>query len=360
MPPDGTPVGSLGEFGLIDRLRAILGSPDDAGLRRRLVKGISDDAAVLLPVPDRLQLISTDSYAEGIHFDLTYTSPHHLGWKVMAASLSDIAAMAGRPDFATVALCIPQKATVELISRLYEGVAAACREYSVAVVGGDTTASSGGLIIGVTVTGSAGKDRVVYRSGAQPGDLLCVSGHLGASHAGLKILLREKARFAGSDPGTPFIPDLARYTSALEKHFMPRPRFDIAGFFSERIRVHAMIDISDGLASEIHHICSESGVGAALYERSIPVDLVTQHIAGEFSESPLLYALYGGDEYELLFTISDTEYEKLENLTEDVSVIGRMTEADKGIVYVRENGETEPLAGRGWDHFRAPGPGPDR
>ena len=350
-----TPVGAIGEFALIDRLRNILGpgsvSPE---LHQRLIKGISDDAAIFRPSPGRVQLITTDTYVEGIHFDLTYTALRHLGWKVTAASLSDIAAMGGRPEYATVSICLPQRMSVEMIEELYEGIAGACREYSLLVAGGDTSASSGGLIISVTITGSAEEKKVIYRNGAKPGDYICVTGHLGSSLAGLKILLREKARFAATLAGETFTPNLEPYSAALEKHFMPRPRFDITELLTGDVRVNAMIDISDGLASEIHHICKESRVGASVYGRSIPIDLVTQHIAGEFSESPVEYALYGGDEYELLFTLPDKEYEKLEKLSNDVSVVGRITDADKGILFVRENGETEPLKPGGWDHFKRP------
>jgi thiamine-monophosphate kinase len=350
-----TPVGSLGEFALIDRLQKILGSVSvTPEIHQRLIKGIFDDAAVFRPAAGKVQLVTTDSYAEGIHFDLTYTALRHLGWKVMAASVSDIAAMGGAPEYATVSISVPQRMSVEMLEELYEGIAGACREYSFLVAGGDTTASSAGLVISVTIIGSAEEQKVVYRNGAKPGDYLCVTGHLGASLAGLKILLREKSRFAATLEGETFTPNLEPYAAALEKHFMPRPRFDIVGILTSTVCANAMIDISDGLASEIHHICKESNVGATLFERSIPVDLVTQHIAGEFSESPVDYALYGGDEYELLFTLTDKEFEKLEQLTNDVSVVGRITEAGTGVMFVRENGETEPLKAGGWDHFKRP------
>ncbi len=343
-----TDISSIGEFGLIERIRRIAGSiPPDSGL----IRGISDDAAVYRPTPGTVQLITTDAFAEGIHFDLTYTSLKHLGWKVMAASFSDIAAMGGAPRYATIAISLPRKISVEMIEELYAGIAAACRKYGCIPAGGDTTASAANTTISVTVTGEAPEERVRYRSGARAGELLCVTGHLGASIAGLKILRKEKERFLGSG-GTDFTPNLEPYAAAIERHLVPKPRLDLVPVLTGTIAIGAMIDISDGLASEVHHICRESGTGASVYEHNLPVESITQKIAGEFGESPTGYALYGGEEYELLFTISDSEYEKLDRLTNDVTIIGRVTEPSAGIMLVREQGETEALSPGGWDHFR--------
>ena len=348
-----TSIASIGEFALIDRIKKIVAlHVDDASVHDQLLTGISDDAAVYMPSPGKVQLVTTDAFIEGIHFDLTFTSFLHLGWKVMAASMSDIAAMGGTPRYATITLSLSQKISVEMVEELYRGIASICKKYSCLVIGGDTTASSGNMMISVTVIGEAVESKVIRRSGAKPGDYICVSGHLGSSLAGLKILLREKKRFAEANDASGFTPSLEAYAPAIEKHLMPKPRLDLVKILTEHVSVHAMIDISDGLASEVHHLCTNSNVGAAVYEHNIPLVSVTQRIAGEFSELPTDYALYGGEEYELLFAISDKEFEKLERVTNDVTIIGRFTEKEKGISLVRENGEPEPLIFRGWDHFR--------
>jgi thiamine-monophosphate kinase len=353
MTPSGTDITSIGEFGLIERIRRIVEAiPAGDGTRGNLLKGISDDAAVYRPAPGTVQLLTTDAFAEGIHFDLTFTSLKHLGWKIMAANFSDIAAMGGVPRYATIALALPQKISVEMIDDLYAGIAAACRKYGCIPVGGDTTASAANMMISVTVAGEAPEHAVRYRGGARPGEYLCVTGHLGASIAGLKILRREKETFLRSG-GDDFTPNLEPYAAAIERHLVPKPRLDLSALLTGRVNIGALIDISDGLASEVHHLCAASGTGASVFEHNLPVESITQKIAAEFGDSPTDYALYGGEEYELLFTISDAEYEKLDRLTNDVSIIGRMTETAAGIQLVREQGEPEALAAGGWDHFAA-------
>jgi thiamine-monophosphate kinase len=347
-----TEISHIGEFGLIERIEKIVQSQVGlAGTRDDLIKGISDDAAVYRPTPRLVELLTTDALVEGVHFDLTFTSMKHLGWKAIVASLSDIAAMGGIPKYATITICLPNKISVEMIEECYEGAALACKNYSCRIIGGDTTATQGAMVISVTMVGEAEEPRVIYRSGAQPGDYVCVSGHLGSSVAGLKILLREKEEFLNANNQQAFTPRLEAYTAAIGKHLMPKPRLDLAKIFSHQVHVHSMIDISDGLASEIHHLCANSDVGATVFEHNIPVDAITQNIAAELSTSPTDYALYGGEEYELLFTLSETEYKKLEELTGDVTIIGRITEQDRGIELVRENGEREQLTAHGWDHF---------
>lgn len=352
-------ISSIGEFGLIRRIAGILGQTYDSGedlpppgSGDTLLRGISDDAAAFRPTPGKIQLLTTDMFVEGIHFDLTFTSPGHLGWKVMTANISDIAAMGGLPAFATVAISLPAKITVPMVEEFYEGIARSTRRFGYRVVGGDTTAASGNMTVSVAMTGETDEGKLLTRRGAVPGDYLCVSGHLGASFAGLRVLQREKARYLSS-PGdrAGFSPNLEPYKAALEKHLMPAPRLDLVPLLTDRVRVNAMIDISDSLASEVHHICEQSGTGAAVYERNLPLDGVTQQIASEFSESPTSYALHGGEEFELLFTLSDGEYEKLEAMTADVTVIGRIQEKEKGIICVREQGESAPLPRTGWDHF---------
>jgi thiamine-monophosphate kinase len=246
-----------------------------------------------------------------------------------------------------------------MVEEIYGGIAQSMKQFGYHVIGGDTTGSTGNMTVSVAMTGEAVEDQVFARDGAVPGDYLCVSGHLGASIAGLKILQREKSRYlSGEGKPESFKPNLEPYTGALAKHLMPAPRLDLIPLLGGKIRVTAMIDISDALASEVHHICELSGTGAAVYERNLPVDGVTQKIAAELGESPTGYALYGGEEYELLFTLSDGEYEKLESVTSDVTVVGRIQEKEKGIVCVSEQGETRALPKKGWDHFSA-GKGPD-
>ena len=347
-----TAISSIGEFGLIDRIRRIADvRVDDPVLHENLILGIADDAAVFRPTPGKVELLTTDAFVEGVHFDLTFTSFKHLGWKVMAANFSDIAAMGGVPRYATIALSLPQKISVEMLDEFYRGVRSACEKYSCLPVGGDTTASIGNMTIAVSVVGEANETQLRYRSGARTGEYICVTGHLGASLAGLKVLQREKGRFGQFRDPENFTPNLERYAQAIERHLLPRPRLDISGILTDRVSIGAMIDISDGLASEVRHICAESKVGAVIYEHSVPVASITQHIASEFNERPTEYALFGGEEYELVFTISDAEFEKLDKLTNDATVIGRVTMQEQGIELVRENGEHEPLRSGGWDHF---------
>ena len=346
-------ISRVGEFGLIKRIQELTQfHVDDAGVHDRLIKGIADDTAVYRPTPGKVQLLTTDALVEGIHFDLTFTSLKHLGWKAMVASLSDIAAMGGVPRYATITLSLPKKISVEMVAEFYAGASFACKKYSCLIVGGDTTTSLANMVVSVALIGEADESRIVYRAGAKPGDYLCVTGHLGASLAGLKILQREKEHFIKAKDKKEFTPNLEPYARAIEKHLMPKPRFDVSKILIKQVNIHAMIDISDGLASEVYHLCSASGVGAAVDEHNIPVDAVTQQIASELSESPTDYALYGGEEYELLFTISEEEYEKLDRLTNDVSIIGRITEREKGIELVRENSEHEALKFGGWNHFK--------
>ncbi len=348
-----THLSAVGEFGLIDRVSKLINiRVDDATVNDNLIKGLADDAAVYRPTDGKVQLLTTDVFVEGVHFDLTFTSFKHLGWKTIAANLSDIAAMGGTPRYLTVALSIPSKISVEMVEEFYGGAVYACKKYSCLIVGGDTTTSLANMMVTVSLIGEAEGQHVIYRRGAKAGDYLCVTGHFGGSLAGLKILQREKERFALSTEPGKFRPNLELYKQAIEKHLMPKPRLDISNILVNNISVHAMIDVSDGLASEVHHLCAESDVGAVIHEHNVPVEPVTQRIAGEFSESPVTYALFGGEEYELLFAISEGEYGKLERLTNDVTIVGRVTEKNKGIVVVRENGEHEPLPFGGWDHFK--------
>ncbi len=347
-----TEISAIGEFGLIDRIRRLTDVPPaDPNVRQNLLIGIGDDAAAFRPAPGSAGLVSVDTFLEGIHFDLTYTSLSHLGWKAVAASLSDIAAMGGAPRYVLLALSIPAKISVEMIDELYSGAVAACKKYSCLIVGGDTAASTANLSVTATVIGEAPENAIIYRKGAKAGDYLCVTGHLGGSIAGLKVLQREKQKFLASGNGSAFEPNLEPYKHAIEKHLVPKPRFDISSLFAGKVKVHSMVDVSDGLASEVHHLCRAGDVGASVYEHNLPIEPLIQRIADEFSASPTDYALHGGEEYELLFTLSDEEHAKLEKLTNDVSIIGRIIPAGEGIHKVREQGEKEPLLPGGWNHF---------
>lgn len=343
---------SIGESGLINRIRELVDfRVDDAVLRDQLIRGVGDDAAVFRPTPGKVQLLTTDAMVEGVHFDLTFTSFKHLGWKAIVSNISDIAAMGGVPRYATIVLSLPNKISLEMVEEFYQGTAFACKKYSCLIVGGDTTTSFANMDVTVALTGEADEGKVIYRSGARVGDLLCVSGHLGSSHAGLKILQREKQRFLNDDQPEKFTPELEPYKEALERYLMPSPRLDLAKLLVHNADVHAMIDVSDGLASEVHHICESSGVGAEVWEHNLPVVRTTRRVAEEFGENAAQYALYGGEEYELLFTLTDGEFKNLDRLTDDVSIVGRIVEKGRGVELIRENGEREMLQRGGWDHF---------
>jgi thiamine-monophosphate kinase len=353
MPTKRTELHTIGEFGLIARIRTLVDfHVDDATLHENLVRGVADDAAVYRPTPGKVQIFTTDAMVEGVHFDLTFQSVKHLGWKAMVCNISDVAAMGGVPRYAAVVLSLPQKMSVEMVEEFYEGAVFACKKYSCLIVGGDTTASSGNMMVTVAMTGEADGAKVVYRSGAEPGDLICVTGHLGAAHAGLSILLREKERFVKAPDPEAFEPNLEPYKFALKRYLMPEPRLDMSRLLVDNVKIHAMIDVSDGAASEVRHVCESSNVGAEVWEHNLPVEGVTQLIARELSKSATELALYGGEEYELLFTLSDKEFAKLERLTNDVTVIGRIVDLQRGVELVRESGERQPLPVGGWDHFR--------
>jgi thiamine-monophosphate kinase len=349
--PLQTSIGQIGEFGLIERIKKIVEiNVNDSTVQDDLVMGIADDSAVYRPSSSKLQLFTTDTMVEGIHFDLTFTSFAHLGWKAIVSNISDVAAMCGLPRYALVSISMPQKISVEMIEEFYKGAVSACKKYSCLIVGGDTTAIAGNMVVSISMIGEVEPEKVIYRNTAKTGDLICVTGHLGGAHAGLKVLLREKNRYL--EKSEKFLPSLEPYKPAIEKYLYPKPRLDISKIISDGIRVNAMIDISDGLASEVHHICNNSDMGAEIWEHNIPVHTSSQKIAGEFSENVINYALHGGEEYELLFTLADKEFEKLENFTADVTILGRIVDKSKGINIVRENGEKELLQFEGWDHFK--------
>ena len=339
-----TELDELGEFGLIDQLT------QDFPLRNASsLKGVGDDAAVIDHEGYRT-LVSVDLLVEGIHFDMTYTPLKHLGYKSAVVNFSDIYAMNGTPTQIVVGLGISNRYSVEALNELYAGIRLACEAYGVDLVGGDTTSSRTGLVISITVIGKAKDEDIVYRSGAKPNDLLCVSGDLGGAYMGLLILEREKAEYM-ANPNMQ--PQLGGFDYVLERQLKPEARKDIIARLKEiGVKPTSMIDISDGLASEILHLCKESGVGCQLYEDKIPLDPSTEKIAKDFQIVPSVAAMNGGEDYELLFTIDQKDYEKIQKMAEDVTVIGYMTE-DKGIAeLVTPDRHVIPLKAQGWDHFK--------
>ena len=339
-----TELDELGEFGLIDQLT------QDFPLRNpSSLKGVGDDAAVINHEGYRT-LVSVDLLVEGVHFDMTYTPLRHLGYKAAVVNFSDIYAMNGTPTQIVVGLGVSNRYSVEALDELYAGIRLACENYNVDLVGGDTTSSQSGLVISITVIGQAKEEDVVYRSGAKPNDLLCVSGDLGGAYMGLLILEREKAEYL-ANPNMQ--PQLQGFDYVLERQLKPEARKDIIAKLKELgVKPTSMIDISDGLASEVLHLCKESGVGCQLYEGKIPQDPTTVKLAKDFQVVPSITALNGGEDYELLFTIDQKDYEKIQQMSQDVTVIGYMT-ADKGIAeLITPDNHVIPLKAQGWNHFK--------
>jgi len=335
-----TSVSELGEFGLIDRLTK------DVKLKNEsTVKGIGDDAAVL-DYKEKQIVVSTDLLTEGIHFNLMYVPLKHLGYKAVVVNLSDIYAMNAVPKQITVSIAVSGKFSVEALEDLYAGIHLACETYNVDLVGGDTTSSLTGLIISITAIGEGEKDSIVKREGAKPTDLLCVTGDLGGAYMGLQLLERENEVFKVNPK---MQPQLAGYDYILERQLKPEARQDVPGIFKKLgIVPTSMIDISDGLSSEIMHLCKKSDVGCSLFEDKVPMDNQTKQMAEEFSINPIVAALNGGEDYELLFTISLDDYEKIKN-DPDFTIIGHMTEASEGINLVTNAGSAIPLEAQGWN-----------
>ena len=339
-----TELNELGEFGLIDQLTA------DFPLRNASsLKGVGDDAAVINHEGMRT-LVSVDMLIEGIHFDMTYCPLKHLGYKAAVSNFSDIYAMNGTPTQIVVGLGVSSRFSVEALDELYAGIRLACERYHVDMVGGDTTSSKSGLVISITVIGMAKDEDIVYRSGAKKNDLLCVTGDLGGAYIGLLILEREKVEFL-SNPHMQ--PQLKGMDYVLERQLKPEARKDVVEQLKTLgIKPTSMIDISDGLASEILHLCKESGVGCQLYEDRIPIDPTTDKMAKEFQIVPSVAALSGGEDYELLFTIDQKDYEKIKTISADVTVIGYMTD-DKGVAeMITPDGHVIPIKAQGWDHMK--------
>ena len=339
-----TPITSLGEFKLIDHLTRNIKQYDNNGT----VKGIGDDTAAI-DAGDNLTLLTKDLLVEGVHFNIMYTPLKHLGYKSIAVNLSDIYAMNGTPTQVIVGIAISSRYTVEALEEIYEGMKLACEKYQVDLVGGDTTSSTSGLFISVTAMGKVAKDKITYRSGAKANDLICVSGNLGGAYAGLLVLEREKEVFKANPQAQP---DLNQFAYVLERQLKPEPRKDIVDMLLKKeIVPTSMIDISDGLASEILHICKSSDMGAVIYEEKIPVDVQTATVAHEFKIDPTTFALNGGEDYELLFTISQKDYDKISEL-EKIAVIGHITENAAQADLVSTSGNVITIRAQGWDSFR--------
>ena len=335
-----TELSELGEFGLIKYLTQHIQLHQPS-----TVKGVGDDAAVI-DYNDKQTVITTDMLVEGVHFDLTYVPLKHLGYKSVMVNLSDLLAMNAKPKQILVSIAISNRFSLEAIEELYAGMLLACNKHAIDLIGGDTTSSRSGLVISITAIGSAEKNKIVYRNTAKENDLLCVSGDLGGAYMGLQILEREKAVFK-DNPNLQ--PDLTGKDYILERQLKPEARFDVIDLFEKiDLKPTAMIDISDGLSSEILHIVTQSDVGVDLYEEKIPIDTETYETAREFNLDPTLCALNGGEDYELLFTISMSDYEKLKNKNL-VSVIGHITKKEKGYNMIAKDGTVHPIKAQGWN-----------
>jgi thiamine-monophosphate kinase len=344
--PQQTDVSNIGEFGLIAVLRDTLGEPSDDDL----VSGIGDDTAVYRVGGDRVHLLTTDTLTEGIHFDRAFMPMEHLGFKAMSVNVSDIAAMNATPRYATVTLGLSQQVSVEMAETIYEGVKEACDAYDMTVIGGDTV-SSHALSLSVSIVGEADEDEVVYRSGAQVGDKLCVTGDIGASYAGLKVLVRNRQQL--EEEGEDFQPNLDPFSYVIRRHLAPPAQLKTVKDWAQAgVQPNALIDISDGLASEVHHVCEASEVGAQLYEPALPIDPETRNTATDFGEDVSLYALIGGEDYELVFTMPEDRLDALD--PQSYTVIGDIEAAedrDDPVLIQRADGENVPLQPGGYDHF---------
>ncbi len=344
MSTERTEISSLGEFGLIDHLTRNIEIQNAS-----TILGVGDDAAVIDHF-GKQTVLTTDLLVEGVHFDLIYTPLKHLGYKSVVVNFSDVYAMNAIPTQVILSIGISNRFSLEALDEFYEGVYAACEKYGVDLVGGDTTTSQKGFIISLTAIGEVAPDNYVKRSTAKKGDLLCVSGDLGAAYVGLLFLEREKKIFIES-PGVQ--PDLEGETYVIGRLLKPEARKDIVEFFAtNQIKPTAMMDISDGLSSEILHICKDSNLGCVLYEEKIPVSEEMKKAAFKFEIDPTACALSGGEDYELLFTVAQEDYEKLV-LNEQISVVGYMTGPEEGAHIITKGGSKHPVTAQGWNHLRS-------
>ncbi|MCM2302697.1 MAG: thiamine-phosphate kinase [Flavobacteriaceae bacterium] len=338
-----TNISELGEFGLIDHLTSqfVIKQPTT-------IKGVGDDAAVL-DFKNQQVVLTTDLLIEGVHFDLSYMPLKHLGYKAAIVNISDVCAMNATPTQITVSIAISNRFPLEAIEELYAGIKIACEKYGVDLVGGDTTSSTKGMLISVTALGVLKAEDVVYRSGAKPNDLLVVSGDLGAAYLGLQVLEREKQVFLVNPQSQP---DLTAYDYLIERHLKPEARKDIIEMLKELdVKPTAMIDISDGLSSEILHLCKQSNVGCKLYEDKIPLDQQVISTCEEFNINSTTVALSGGEDYELLFTVAQEDFDKIKG-NPSMTIIGFMTEAKEGVNLITRANQQIEITAQGWNSFK--------
>jgi thiamine-monophosphate kinase len=338
-----TELSELGEFGLIARL-----THEFSNQQHSTVKGMGDDAAVFKN-DGMLNLITNDLLVEGVHFDLTYTPLKHLGYKAAVVNFSDIYAMNGTPTQMVIGIAVSNRFSVEALEEFYAGIRMACNKYNVDLVGGDTTSSKSGLFISITVIGKVSEEKIAYRNTAFENDLICVSGDLGGAYAGLMLLEREKSVFLANPD---MQPDLEGYDYIIERQLKPEARKDIVSFLEEKgIVPTSMIDISDGLASEIMHICSDSDKGCFIYEEKIPIDITTINFCDSLKIDPTTAALNGGEDYELLFTVAQNDFEKIKDYP-DITIIGHIAEKSAGYNLVTRSNQMAPLQAQGWDGLK--------
>ncbi|MBN1144715.1 MAG: thiamine-phosphate kinase [Bacteroidales bacterium] len=333
-------ISDLGEFGLIRHLTSDLVSRNES-----TIKGVGDDAAVL-GFGGRKVVISTDMLAEGVHFNLVYTPLKHLGYKAAVVNFSDVYAMNAQPRQLLVSMALSAKFRLSMVEEIYSGIRLACEQYGVDLVGGDTTSSMTGLVLSLTVVGDAADEELVYRSGAGINDLICVSGNLGGAYIGLQVLERERVMF---EKHQDMQPALMGYDYVLERQLKPEARKDIIALLKELgIKPTSMIDISDGLSSELMHICEQSGRGCKIYSDKVPVHEETRRISQEFGIDPLIAALNGGEDYELLFTIPVSQFDQVGN-RQEISIIGHVVEAAEGARMIDSHGSVVALQAQGWN-----------
>ncbi|MCR4440179.1 MAG: thiamine-phosphate kinase [bacterium] len=332
-------IAEIGEFGLIARLKALCGQPPAA-----VVVGIDDDAAAFRHSGDELLVVTTDALVEGVHFRWDYFTPYQLGWRSMAANISDIAAMAAEPRYAVVSVALPAAMSVEEVEGLYQGMVDLAARSGASIIGGDTTRSPGGLFLSITVCGSVPPRSIARRDGARAGDGLYVTGFLGQAHAGLLAL------------SSPALLPKERFPAAVGRHLQPLPRVQEALFLRDNLHLTSMIDVSDGLASEVHHLCRLSGVGAVVEEAAIPLSAEAREIAACLRQEASEFALNGGEDFELLFTAADTEVQAVRRSFEEefglsFTKVGEMVPAEQGVLLRQKDGRLRPLAMSGWNHF---------
>ncbi|NTU69155.1 MAG: thiamine-phosphate kinase [Chlorobiaceae bacterium] len=350
------PISEIGEFGLIERLSKIVAP--SLGNTPALVEGIGDDCAVYRTGGPSVQVATTDLLVEQVHFDLLTTPMHHLGSKAISVNVSDVCAMNALPEYALVSIAVPRSVPVEMVEQLYSGMAHAASRYGLAIAGGDTSSSPSGLVISVTMTGKVAEERLTFRKGARPGDMVCVSGRLGGSAAGLKLLMRERAimldLLRNNEPyDKEVMAELHDYSEAIRCHLLPEARVDLVRFFHESgIVPTSMIDVSDGLTSDLRHICRRSGVGAHIDEGRIPILAEARTIADELQDDALAWALAGGEDYQLLFTLPKERYGDIEG-NREISVLGEIMPEEEGMLLTDLFGMTIDLdeSTGGFDHF---------